>query len=287
MCIRDRDYNGVAFTIEKNDSSGIFLVQYNINGEPHANDNWVYVFQEKKTTDQGYKKRIYVQDSNKNLITMQHYHKENPNWGIVSCAFRDTYYDDKGRVLSEYFKDAQSNNIGDADGDSYTIWKYDDENKTEIVSLYNTEGILTLRIRKVKDSQNRIVEQSYVYIENNLSTYIKDNLNIIGNKKVVLEEVSLDVLKDYERKYEENEIIVSSIRIDSIVSSIIKSSRSKALEKIKNKEVIVNYEVMSKNSYLLKENDIFSIRRYGKYKFVGIVKSTKKDNYIVKYLKYV
>ena len=127
----------------------------------------------------------------------------------------------------------------------------------------------------------------YVYIENNLSTYIKDNLNIIGNKKVVLEEVSLDVLKDYERKYEENEMIVSSIRIDSIVSSIIKSSRSKALEKIKNKEVIVNYEVMSKNSYLLKENDIFSIRRHGKYKFVGIVKSTKKDNYIVKYLKYV
>ena len=127
----------------------------------------------------------------------------------------------------------------------------------------------------------------YVYIENNLSTYIKDNLNIIGNKKVVLEEVSLDVLKDYERKYEENEMIVSSLRIDSIVSSIIKSSRSKALEKIKNKEVIVNYEVMSKNSYLLKESDIFSIRRYGKYKFVGIVKSTKKDNYIVKYLKYI
>lgn len=127
----------------------------------------------------------------------------------------------------------------------------------------------------------------YVYIENNLSTYIKDNLNIIGNKKIVLEEVSLDVLKDYERKYEENEMIVSSLRIDSIVSSIIKSSRSKVLEKIKNKEVIVNYEVMSKNSYLLKENDIFSIRRYGKYKFVGIVKSTKKDNYIVKYLKYV
>lgn len=127
----------------------------------------------------------------------------------------------------------------------------------------------------------------YVYIENNLSTYIKDNLNIIGNKKVVLEEVGLDVLKDYERKYEENEMIVSSLRIDSIVSSIIKSSRSKALEKIKNKEVIVNYEVMSKNSYLLKESDIFSIRRYGKYKFVGIVKSTKKDNYIVKYLKYI
>lgn len=127
----------------------------------------------------------------------------------------------------------------------------------------------------------------YVYVENTLATYINDNLNIIGNKKVVLEEVSLDVLKDYERKYEENEMIVSSLRIDSIVSSLINSSRSKAIDKIKNKEVIVNYEVIIKNSYLLKENDIFSIKRYGKYKFIGIVKSTKKDNYIVKYLKYV
>ena len=127
----------------------------------------------------------------------------------------------------------------------------------------------------------------YVCIENTLATYVKDNLNMIGNKKVILEEVSLDVLKDYERKYEENEMIVSSIRIDSIVSSIINSSRSKAIDKIKNKEVIVNYEIIIKNSYLLKENDIFSIKRYGKYKFVGIVKSTKKDNYIVKYLKYV
>lgn len=127
----------------------------------------------------------------------------------------------------------------------------------------------------------------YVYIENNLANYVKNNLNMIGNKKVFLEEINLDVLKDYERKYEENEMIVSSIRIDSIVSSIINSSRSKAIEKIKNKEVIVNYEVMSKNSYSLKENDIFSIRRYGKFKFIGIVKSTKKDNYIVKYLKYI
>ena len=51
--------------------------------------------------------------------------------------------------------------------------------------------------------------------------------------------------------------------------------------------MIVNYDVMNKNSYILKENDIFSIRRYGKYKFVGIVKSTKKNNFIVRYLKYI
>lgn len=95
------------------------------------------------------------------------------------------------------------------------------------------------------------------------------------------------MLGNYERKYEEKEMIISSLRVDNIISGIIITSRKIALDKIKNKEVVVNYDVMNKNSYILKENDIFSIRRYGKYKFVGIVKSTKKNNYIVKYLKYI
>lgn len=127
----------------------------------------------------------------------------------------------------------------------------------------------------------------YVFVSEDLALYIKDNLKMIGNKKVSLEEVDLSVLDNYERKYEEKEIIVSSLRIDNIISDIINTSRKVALDKIKNKEVIVNYDVMNKNSYILKENDIFSIRRYGKYKFVGIVKSTRKNNYIVKYLKYI
>lgn len=127
----------------------------------------------------------------------------------------------------------------------------------------------------------------YVFVSEDLALYIKDNLKMVGNKKVSLEEVDLSVLDNYERNYEEKEIIVSSLRIDNIISGIINTSRKVALDKIKNKEVIVNYDVMNKNSYILKENDIFSIRRYGKYKFVGIVKSTKKNNYIVKYLKYI
>lgn len=130
-------------------------------------------------------------------------------------------------------------------------------------------------------------EYYYLFITEEMSLHVKDNLKQIGKSKVALEEVSLNTLNDYERTYEENEIIISSLRIDNVVASIINSSRSKVVDKIKNKEVIVNYEVMNKNSYMLKENDIFSIRKYGKYKFVGIIKSTKKNHYMVKYLKYI
>lgn len=127
----------------------------------------------------------------------------------------------------------------------------------------------------------------YVYVTIELANFIKDNLTMVGKCKVMLQEVPLSLLRNYERAYEKHEVIVSSARIDSIVSSIINSSRAKAIEKIKNKEVIVNYEIMNKNSYVLKQDDVFSIRRYGKYKFVGIIKNTKKNNYVIKYLKYL
>ncbi len=120
-----------------------------------------------------------------------------------------------------------------------------------------------------------------------MKDYIKDNLLYVGNNKIELEEINLDLLSDYERKYEENEVIVSSNRIDTLIAHIIKTNRQKVIDKIKNKEVILNYEVLTKNSYILKENDIFSIRKYGKFKYIGIKNKTKSNNLIIKYLKYI
>ena len=127
----------------------------------------------------------------------------------------------------------------------------------------------------------------YFYIISDLKDFIKDNLVMIGKNKISLEELDLSALEEYERKYEENELIVSSLRIDTVISRIIKTNRDKVIEKIKDKEVILNYEILSKNSYILKENDIFSIRKYGKYKFIGVINNTKKDNLVIKYLKYI
>ena len=94
-------------------------------------------------------------------------------------------------------------------------------------------------------------------------------------------------LKDYKRSYESHEIIVTSLRIDNVISKIIGVNRKDIIDKIKNKEVILNYEELTKTSYNLKENDVFSIKRYGKYKFVNVLNKTKKNNLVIKYLKYV
>ena len=127
----------------------------------------------------------------------------------------------------------------------------------------------------------------YFYVMDEIADFVLNNLYMIGNKSVKVSEVDISILNDYKKKYEELEIIVSSLRIDNVISKVIGTSRDKALLLIKDKQVIVNYEVLSNNSYSLKSDDVFSIRKYGKYKYKGIIKRTKKDNYIIKLFKYI
>ena len=127
----------------------------------------------------------------------------------------------------------------------------------------------------------------FIIILSSIDNYIKSNLASIRNSKVDLIERDPYYLKDYKEEYEECIIIVPSIRVDVIVSKIINSSRSNALEKIKNGDIYLNYELLTKPTYMLKENDIFSIRKYGKYKFLGEINRTKKGSLVIKYLKYV
>lgn len=127
----------------------------------------------------------------------------------------------------------------------------------------------------------------FIIILSSIDNYIKSNLTNIRNSKVDLIERDPYYLKDYKQEYEECIIIVPSIRVDVIVSKIINSSRSNALEKIKNGDIYLNYELLTKPTYMLKENDIFSIRKYGKYKFLGEINRTKKGSLVIKYLKYV
>ena len=127
----------------------------------------------------------------------------------------------------------------------------------------------------------------YFYIIDKMSSFIENNLFMIGNKYVTIEEIDISKMKDYKKKYEIKNMIVSSLRMDTIVSRITNTSRNNSIELIKNKNVILNYSILKDGSITLKENDIFSIRRYGKYKFSKVIKNTKKDNIVIEYFKYI
>lgn len=127
----------------------------------------------------------------------------------------------------------------------------------------------------------------FIYVLKLFQNYFEMNFTKVRNSSIELVRCDLDYLEDFERKYETIEIIVSSERIDTVISSIIHCNRAMIKDKIKDKEILLNHELLKNNSYVLRVGDVFSIRRFGKYKYMGIVKQTKKDNYIIKCFKYL
>ena len=127
----------------------------------------------------------------------------------------------------------------------------------------------------------------YVYILSMLRNYFESNFLMIGHSYIELEEIDVDTFKDYERNYEELEFIVSSERIDTVISSIIHSGRNKIKDLIKDKDIMLNYDYLKDLSNKLKEEDTFSIRRIGKFKYMGIKNKTKSNHLVIKIYKYL
>ena len=167
-----------------------------------------------------------------------------------------------------------------------TLFKIESKNTLKHQSILGS--ILSLNINPsylgdiIIDNDNY-----YFYIISDLKDYIKDNLTTISKYNIKLHELNINKLSNYKRKYEELTLLVSSLRIDNVISKIINTNRDRVLEIIKNKEVILNYNILSKSSYILKSNDIFSIRKYGKYKYIDIINTTKKNKSVIKVLKYI
>ncbi len=81
--------------------------------------------------------------------------------------------------------------------------------------------------------------------------------------------------------------VVSSLRLDNIVSILAKTSRSKATEILEQERVFLNFKVETKSSKQVKVGDVITIRGKGRFEFKEIAGNTRKGRYIVKIDKYV
>ena len=99
--------------------------------------------------------------------------------------------------------------------------------------------------------------------------------------------VRLSELQVEEPKTETISIIIPSMRIDSIVSEAIRTSRAKATEAIKEEKVFINHELVVKGAKEVKTNDLITVRGKGRFKVGKILNNTKKGNLVLEIEKYV
>ena len=126
-----------------------------------------------------------------------------------------------------------------------------------------------------------------IVVLKNAEKYILNGLKELTRfSKAEFEKIKLDNLNIEEPKTQKVNIIIPSMRLDSIVSEIIKTSRAKSTEIIKEERVFINHELVTKGSKELKVGDIITVRGKGRFKVGNIVNNTKKGNLILEVEKY-
>ena len=127
---------------------------------------------------------------------------------------------------------------------------------------------------------------AYVFVVERIAEYIRENLGQIRHTHVrcqVLEEMPEAVTPQLEGV----ELIVSSIRLDAVISKLYHLSRNQALDLFRKKLVLVNGRVFENNSGSIREGDAVAVRGYGKFIFRGLQYDTRKGKRAVAVDRYV
>ncbi|MFV0394996.1 MAG: RNA-binding protein [Coprobacillaceae bacterium] len=139
-----------------------------------------------------------------------------------------------------------------------------------------------------RDRFGDIVESGdvfYLAVDTKIFSYIKEHITKIKRSKVNIQS-SEDIIT-VETKFKVQTHIVSSLRLDKIVSAFYKISRAKAVSYIHAGFVKVNHKIVVEIHYLCNNSDIISLKKHGRMKFVNTNRITKSNNHVVEGHKYL
>lgn len=150
-------------------------------------------------------------------------------------------------------------------------------------------GLMKLGLKREKIGDIVVWEEgAHIIVLNEIVPFLEQHLSTLT--RFQKSQISTKGIREIHKciiNKEEIEIIVSSARLDNIVSELCKTSRTKAEEIIKAERVFVNYEAVTKDSKTINVGDKITIRGKGKFEIIEQVGNTKKGRNILKIKKYV
>lgn len=147
-------------------------------------------------------------------------------------------------------------------------------------------AILNLGIDRSKTGDILVQDnKAYIFCSSALSDFLLEELKKVKHTNIKTMSVSFRDM-NYQPEFEEIRGSVSSVRLDSVLSFAYSISRGQSSDLIMAGRVFVNSRQIYSNSYMVKEDDIISVKGKGKFIFSGILNQTKKGRQYIELLKY-
>ncbi|MCR5322567.1 MAG: hypothetical protein K6E85_04790 [Lachnospiraceae bacterium] len=127
---------------------------------------------------------------------------------------------------------------------------------------------------------------AYAFVCRDIAEFVVENLEYVKHTHVKAS-VCNELPEAVKPRLERRQVIVSSNRIDAVISKLYNLSREQSLKLVSEGRVFVNGAEIQSNSKPLKEGDTVSVRGFGKWIFRGESGKTRKDRLYVEVDVYV
>ena len=127
-----------------------------------------------------------------------------------------------------------------------------------------------------------------IIVDKDVSKFLVSNLHELTRfQKSSVEVVKLEDITKKEQEFKELKLTVSSLRLDNVVAELAKTSRNKAVELLNQERVFINYKNELKNTKLVKDGDLVTIRGIGKFIIDEVAGNTRSGKIVLNVRKFV
>lgn len=149
-------------------------------------------------------------------------------------------------------------------------------------------AILGLGVKREKIGDIHVLGHAcHCLVAGEIAEFFDLHLNQVHRAQVTTELLPLSKLQTVSVRLEEVGLSVASMRLDGIVSDVVRLSRAKVLQPIKAGRCRVNWKVEEDPSTPLREGDVVSLQGFGRFKVLAVEGVTKSGRMRVKIGKYI
>ncbi|WHY88012.1 RNA-binding protein [Neobacillus novalis] len=170
-----------------------------------------------------------------------------------------------------------------ANGDDFQISLFEIHYPTKFVTIEHRQVLGTLMSLGLKRGKFGDIlikdERIQFFAAKEVNEYVKNNLESIGRAGVKLVETSSGEAISAKELWLENDLTVSSLRLDTVISGIYHLSRQKSQTFIQQGLVKVNWTLTENPAFSCEIGDMISVRGHGRAKMIAIDGKTKKEKW--------